>query len=185
MSENKLKKEDLYFEKLSDSHLSLLQSFHCTEKELEKFLVEDAWENQRQGISVTYLWFLKETKELVSYVTLLADSINLNADLKQFFREKDIHYKSLPALKIGRMAVSEPMMRHGIGSMMIRFSIAVGLQIYEKYAGCRFIILDAKRNTDPKFDPIHFYKKLGFNILTEREKGSIPMYLDIWVKGID
>ena len=76
-------------------------------------------------------------------------------------------------------------MRLGIGPIMIRFSIAVALNIYEKYAGCRFLVLDAKRNTDPKFDPIHFYKRLGFNVLMEREKGTVPMYLDIWLKDID
>jgi len=185
MSENKLRKEELSFQKLNEQNLQLLISFRCIEKELEKFLVEDAWTNQKQGISVTYLWFLKETKELAGYVTLLTDSINLNADLKKFFKEKDIHYKSLPALKIGRMAVSESKMRLGIGSIMIRFSIAVALNVYEKYAGCRFIVLDAKRNNDPNFDPIHFYKKIGFNVLMKREKGTVPMYLDIWLKNID
>ncbi|MDO8554675.1 MAG: GNAT family N-acetyltransferase [Candidatus Micrarchaeota archaeon] len=182
MSSDKLSKEKLYFERLTEIHIKSLPEFRCTEKELEKFLVEDAWINQQQGISVTYLWFLKDAKQLVGYVTLLTDSINLNADLKNFFREKDIHYKSLPALKIGRMAVSESMMRKGIGSMLIRFSIAIALKVYSEFAGCRFVILEAKRGNNLN-DPIHFYKAMGFNILTEREKGTIPMYLDVWIKG--
>ena len=182
---SKVKKEELYFERLDEKHLKIVKTFKCSEKELEKFLFEDAWTNELQGISITYLWFLKENKELAGYVTLLVDSINLSADLKRFFREKDIHYKSLPALKIGRMAVSEAMMRKGVGSMMIRFSISVALEIYKKYAGCRFIILDAKRSKDPKFDSIHFYKKMGFRILSEREKGTVPMYIDIWLRDID
>lgn len=180
---SKLKKEELIFERLSKGHLPLLKEFSCTETELEDFLVEDAWENGQQGISVTYLWFLKKGKKLVGYVTLLTDNINLNADLKGFFREKDIHYKSLPALKIGRMAVSKDMMRKGIGAMMIRLAISITLEIYREYAGCRFVVLDAKKGKDPKFDPIHFYRKMGFKILKQREKGTVPMYLDIWLKG--
>ncbi|MEW5996330.1 MAG: hypothetical protein AB1657_01915 [Candidatus Micrarchaeota archaeon] len=46
----------------------------------------------------------------------------------------------------------------------------------------QFLVLDAKRGKDPKFDPIHFYKKMGFRILAEREKGTIPMYLDVWLE---
>lgn len=179
--EGKVEKEDLFFERLSEKHAGMLNAFRCPEKELEKFLVEDALQNEKQGISVTYLWFLKRSGDLAGYVTLLSDSINLNADLKRFFREKDIHYKSLPALKIGRMAVSESLVRRGIGSMMIRFSISIAHEIYQNYAGCRFLVLDAKRGRDPKFDPIHFYKKMGFRVLSEREKGTIPMYLDVWL----
>lgn len=180
--DSKLKKEELYFERITEKHLSLVKSFECIEKELEDFLVEDAWQNQKQGISVTYLWFLKENNELAGYVTLLTDAINLNADLKDFFRGKGIHYKSLPALKIGRMAVSRRYMRKGLGAMMIRLSISIALKIYKEEAGCRFVILDAKRGNDPLFNPIHFYKKMGFSILKEREKGTIPMYLDVWLK---
>jgi len=47
---------------------------------LVDFLVEDALENQKNRISVTYLIFL-ESGELVGYVTLLNDRINLEGDL--------------------------------------------------------------------------------------------------------
>jgi ribosomal protein S18 acetylase RimI-like enzyme len=61
--------------------------------------------------------------------------------------------------------------------MMVDFSIKVAFHIFEKYAGCRFVVLNAKRN--PANDPIHFYKKLGFQELKERKKGSTPMFFDL------
>ena len=88
--------------------------FQSYEKELVDFLQEDALENQKQRLSVTFLWFYEG--KLVSYITLLNDKINLEGDLKEFFREKGIHYKSLPALKMGRICVDDKFLRRGLGN---------------------------------------------------------------------
>ena len=160
----------------------MINSFRCYEKELEDFLVEDSIDNQDAKISVTYLIFEKSGKNLVGYMTVLNDSINLNADLKDFFKGKDIVYKSLPAMKIGRMAVHDDYQDKGVGSFMILFAINLASRIGES-SGCRFIIVDSKRNHgDPKKDPMHFYRKKGFRVLREREKGTTAMYLDIYLK---
>ncbi|MDP3734045.1 MAG: GNAT family N-acetyltransferase [Nanoarchaeota archaeon] len=170
----KLIVNDLKIERISENHN--LKEFKSYEQELTNFLMEDALNNQNHRISVTYLWFLN-TGELVGYVTLLNDRINLEGDLKDIFRQKGIQYHSLPALKIGRLCVDDRFLRKGIGTMMIDFSIKVAFHIFEKYSGCRFVVLDAKRNATN--DPIHFYKKLGFKELKERKKGTTPMYLDL------
>ena len=170
----------LTFERLDGKHSELLKSFQCCQKDLKDFLLDDAIPNQKKGISVTYLFFSKE-KNLIGYVSVLTDNLNLNADLKEYFKQKEgIHYKSLPALKIGRLAVDDRYIRKGIGTEMLYFSIYLAEQIYGRYCGCRFITLDAKR--DPKEDTTHFYKKLGFRVYKQREKGSVPMYLDLWLR---
>ncbi|MBU0527787.1 GNAT family N-acetyltransferase [Candidatus Micrarchaeota archaeon] len=171
----------LIFERLDKKHFELLKSFQCCQKDLGDFLVDDAIPNQKKGISVTYMFFSKE-KKFVGYVSILTDNLNLNADLKGYFKQKeDIHYKSLPALKIGRLAVDDRYARQGVGTEMVYFSIYLAEQIYGNYCGCRFITLDAKR--DSKNDTTHFYKKLGFKVYKERQKGSVPMYLDLWLRS--
>lgn len=170
----KLTSQDVNIARITDDHK--IKEFKSYEQELVNFLVEDALNNQNHKISVTYLWFLN-TGELVGYVTLLNDRINLEGDLKNFFRTKGIQYHSLPALKIGRLCVDDRFLRKGIGTMMVDFSIKIAFQIFEKYSGCRFIVLDAKRNAS--HDSIHFYKKLGFQELKARKKGTTPMYFDL------
>jgi ribosomal protein S18 acetylase RimI-like enzyme len=168
---------DLNIIALDNSHLDLIRNFKSSDVDLSNFLVDDALNNQNIKISKTYLAFKNEN--LVGYITLLNDSIHLEGDLKQIFREKGVHYKSLPALKIGRLAVVEDFQRQGIGSELISFSIVISSKLNE-YSACRFIVLDAKRNMDNGKNPLHFYKKIGFRILKEREKGTIPMYLDLF-----
>ena len=172
---DKIKPNEIKIEKLNRSHD--LSKFKSYEPELVDFLQEDALRNQEQSLSLTFLWFVE--KNLVGYVTLLTDKINLEGNLKRFFKEKDIHYKSLPALKIGRLCVHDNYLKQGLGRLMVQFAIQKANEINDDKAGCRFITLDAKRNIDKRLDSIHFYKKMSFKVLKERRKGTTPMYLDL------
>ena len=165
-------------QQINDTHKSVILTFKSYEKELVDFLVEDALDNQNKKISITYLWFYKSNKALCGYVTVLADAINLQGELKDYFRQEGIFYKSLPALKIGRLCVSDDYLGRGIGTLMIEFVIVLAEKIGTEI-GLRFITTDAKRNPDPKKDSVHFYKKLGFEVLKQREKGTLPMYKDL------
>jgi len=56
-----------------------------------------------------------------------------------------------------------------------------GFQSYEKEL-MAFLKEDALRNQkgpDSNRDPKHFYKRLGFDELKERKKGTRPMYYDV------
>ena len=168
----KIKAEELRIEKLETKHKSLIEGFQTQNKELKGFLVEDAIKNQELLISTTYLWFYTITNELVAYTTLLSDSLRIKeTDLEKMFVDKGILYKSLPALKIGRLCVDERFSGRGIGTIITEFSISLGAKL-SKTIGCRFIVLDAKQ------EALNFYKKLGFNILKD-DKETVPMYFDL------
>lgn len=175
----KIPADYIRIEKLSPAHKEKINCFKSYEKELIDFLIEDALDNQEKKISTTYLWFLKNTNELIGYITLLTDKISLSPTLKEEFKKKGVYYKSLPALKIGRLCVDDNFLRKGIGELMIQFAIYQVQKISER-CGCRFITLDAKRNLDKSKDSLHFYNRMGFDILREREKGTTAMYKDVF-----
>jgi ribosomal protein S18 acetylase RimI-like enzyme len=162
---------------IEKNDITIISNFTTYEKDLKDFLIEDAFKNQEQGISITYLLFQKN--EFVGYVTLLNDSLNLTNPLKKIFNRKNILYKTLPALKIGRLAVDDNYQKQGFGTILLEIAYNAAKKISNDICGCRFLVLDAKRNKDRKKDSIHFYKKFKFKILKEREKGTTPMYLDI------
>lgn len=175
----KIKAEDVKVEILCPSHMYFLQDFRSYEHELVDFLIEDALNNQNQRLSLTFLWFYNNA--LVSYITLLNDRINLEGDLKYFFKEKGILYKSLPALKIGRLCVHDSFLRKGLGRLMVVFALQIVGEISKTKSGCRFLTLDAKQNSNMPFSPVDFYKKLDFKSLKDRKKGVVPMYLDTYL----
>jgi GNAT superfamily N-acetyltransferase len=180
--QQKIKPEELRLEKLGEIHLEIIKSFKSYEPELVDFLIQDALNQQKRKISVTYLWFKRDTNDLIAYITLSPDCVKLkriNDLLAQRFRDKGINYKSLPALKIGRLCVCDEFLCRGIGTLMIQFAIDPARKVSQQ-VGCRFLYLDAKRNQDPKKDAIHFYKKIGFELYKERDNKETPMYLDLW-----
>ena len=169
----KVKSEDIRTEKLEEKHAKLLDEFSTENKELKAFLVEDALKNQQLSISTTYLWFYKPTGELVAYISLLNDSLRIReTELEKLFVEKGILYKSLPALKIGRLCVDNRFTGRGIGTFLTKFAMIKASKIGED-VGCRFLVLDSKK------EAVEFYKKMGFWILRGDEKEAIPMYYDL------
>ncbi len=177
---SKISANQIRIEKLSESHLELIKTFESDSKELKDFLIEDAYKNQKMAISTTYLWFYNPENKLASYMSTLSDAIRVHGtQIGKQFVDKGVQYKTLPALKIGRMCVDKRFARRGLGTHMIHFTMKTFLQVNDKM-GCRFIFLDAKPDTGA----IHFYKKLGFQALKEREKGTIPMFFDM-IKIID
>ncbi|MBI2666477.1 GNAT family N-acetyltransferase [Candidatus Woesearchaeota archaeon] len=169
MDGQKIFPEEVIIEKINKNHN--FSSFVSYEKDLKDFLIEDALTNQELKLSTTFLWLYQQ--KLVSYITLLTDKINLEGDLQTFFRDKGIAYFSLPALKIGRLCVDDHFQRKGLGRMMLVFAAKKAQEICDDKAGCRFLTVDAKK------DSILFYKKQGFEILKMRTDGTAVMYVDL------
>jgi GNAT superfamily N-acetyltransferase len=180
MSENDISASDLRVSKITEKDLDVIDKFETDVKDLKDFLIDDALNNQKLAISTTYLVFYNPDNRLVGYISILADALRVHGTtIGKSFVDIGVNYKTLPALKIGRMCVDKNYSRRGIGTHMIYFAMKILLKMSEKI-GCRFIFIDAKTQTDaPKF-----YKKFGFVVLKAREKGTIPMFLDM-VKYIE
>ena len=54
----KIESHEIVIEKIDDKHD--LNNFNSYEKELVDFLIEDALNNQKQKLSVTFLWFYEK-----------------------------------------------------------------------------------------------------------------------------
>lgn len=172
LMDEKISFENIRIAKIKESHT--LTTFTSYEKELVGFLVEDALDNQKKNLSITFLWFYQE--QLAAYITLLTDKINLEGNLREFFQEKDIHYRSLPALKIGRLCVDDRFLKRGLGRLMIEFAIRKAEEINLDKAGCRFITVDSKSGS------VGFYQKMGFKILEQKKSGTATMHLDLLLR---
>jgi len=103
----------------------------------------------------------------------LADAIRIHGTrLGKSFADQGVDYKTLPAIKIGRLCVDDRYIGKGIGAHTTYFVMKKLISINE-IVGCRFLIVDAKP------DSVKFYKKMEFEVLKQREKGTLPMYYDM------
>lgn len=170
---------DITIESISKKHNLIISDFITYESDLKNYLIEDSLSHQDNGVSRTFLMFYKN--DLVGYITLLCDSLRVEGDIKSYFKNKNILYKTLPAIKIGRLAVDDRFQKQGFGKKLLYLAYTYAKYISDNYCGCRFLIVDAKRNKDKTKDSLHFYKKMNFLILKQREKGTTPMYLDLMI----
>ena len=148
-----------YLEQLSSK--TLLTDFSCSIDEYNDYLIEDSLRSQVDHVALT--WLLRERKSgtIVAYMSLIADSIKLSLS------EKELHglkypFKTLPAMKIAKLAVSEIAQKKykGVGSYMIDNALALARACNRQLFACRFITLDADIEHDEGL--LAFYKKNGF-----------------------
>ena len=114
---------------------------------MNEFFFEDAKHFQKEVLAVTYLLEYMEENKTAAYFSLLADKIIFNPDEKGVWNKLNRNIpntkrrRSYPALKIGRLAVSEEFVGYGLGTFIvdnIKYAFS-----NVKRLGCRFITVDA------------------------------------------
>lgn len=197
MTKELINNNELRVEKLSEGHLEIIKLFKAEAcKELEDFLKENAWKEQKEGFSKTHLFFHKNS--LVGYVTILMDRVSikdidgnkLNKSLG-ILQEKT-GYPSVPALKIGRLCVADDYNSQlgsakyrGLGTIIFSSIIDLSRELCAK-VGCRLLTTHAKKKTNSYL----WYQKMGFlwlhtdektkELLAKETTNAIPMFYDIY-----
>jgi GNAT superfamily N-acetyltransferase len=154
--------------------------FNCGDNDLDDFLTNAAKRFQQDLLAVTYILEDPEKKETVAFFSLFNDNISAqNFDDKEYWinwrlnLKKGKRFKSYPAIKIGRLAVSESYQSLGLGSSII--NIIKVLFILENRTGCRYITVDAYSQS------LRFYENNGFSYFgnADAKRDTRQMYYDL------
>lgn len=164
-------------------------SHYLFDSDIEEYneFLEVANKFYKLNISKTFLLIHRETKELLAYMTLSADSIKLTNEEKGTHDISKVPYASLPALKVGKLAVNKEISakakRKGYGSFMLEMARAFAFDMNELGIACRFITVDA--DIEYNSHTPDFYFKNGFveNLSNKKRnaKHTISMRKDIFV----
>ena len=170
--------EDLTLSLLSKA--TAIHEFKCSDEDLNEFLLLEAKDYQEQLLTVTYLLQNPKTSEVVAYFSLLNDTIKFEEDDNKTrnrinrripYEKQRTHY---PAVKIGRLAVSENYSHQGIGEQILDY--VKSLYAFNARSGCRFITVDAYA------DAVPFYiNRGGFKIFTDSDENDDTrlLYFDL------
>jgi predicted GNAT family N-acyltransferase len=152
---------------------TVILPFDCGDTDLNGFLFDDANNYTKDLMAVTYL--IQDDEKTIAYFNYLNDKIShtdLDGSIEKFAERVGIflpkeksHYKSYPAVKIGRLAVHIDCQNGGgYGRKIINYT--KGLFTNKNKTGCKFITVDAYR------DSLNFYEKMGFKYLSSKDKKS-------------
>lgn len=143
-----------------------LGEFDCGEKDYNDYLQYDATLYAEYGISRVVLLQNPENGDVIAYMALCADSFRLAEKEKVEAGLADIKFGSVPALKIGKLAVAKRYRdrREGIGlpygSFMLALAQGYATRMNDMGVACRFLVVDADTEFNPRTP--EFYEKNGF-----------------------
>ena len=146
--------------------------FDCEHPDLNDFFRHDCIDYSNQLLGKTYCFLLDEDPRcIVCAFTVSNDSIKTNLlpnnrkkkVNKQIPRAK--HFKSYPAVLIGRLGVNKAFKCQGVGKELMNFIKSWFIDSYNK-TGCRFVVVDSYN--EPK--PIKYYKSNGFEFMFSTEE---------------
>jgi ribosomal protein S18 acetylase RimI-like enzyme len=162
-----------------------LNTFACSIAEYNDYLFNEAARSQVDQMALTWLFSERATGNIAAYMSLIADAIKLSATEKEL-HNLDYPFKTIPAMKIAKLAVSSPFQEKysGIGSLMIELAAHIAEACNENYFACRFITVDADIELNESV--IEFYRKNGFipnDEMNNKRRKVISMRKDIVVQG--
>jgi hypothetical protein len=193
----KIEFEEIEIAKLSDDCEGDLAIFDCSgdwqptndaeqvlkegEIDINDFIKHDALKQQKMGLSNTYLFYYEGV--VISFVTIMADSIKLSSREKQ---NAELPYKEVPAIKIGRLGTDYKVRGYGVGCFVIDFIKALAFNLTQgkdvfgndigTSIGVRYVTLDSY------FNNLQYYEKRGFgkNLSGEYDRrNTISMRYDL------
>jgi len=160
---------------ISDEEVGDISQYFFDSGEAEEyasFIRDDALTLDKLCVSKTYVMIHKKTNELVGYFTLSADTVRLTADEKSEIELEDVQFMSLPAIKVGKLAINKKLscevQKKGYGSLALEIANAYAYKVLETGVACRFLTVDADIEYDEN-TPL-FYEKNGFTYNLSRKR---------------
>ncbi|MBV7532195.1 GNAT family N-acetyltransferase [Chitinophaga sp. sic0106] len=167
--------------KLED--INQLKSFDCGDEILNTFLTEKALEYHKSHLATTYI--LQSEQQIVAYFSIFCDCLRIRKEdfpsgssYKKFLADLLVHpkrhHRELPAIKIGRLAVSKKLQTGGMGRRIVDYVIALAIH-QNAICACKVVVVDAYRES------ISFYEKLGFKFVSalDADGRTRLMYFDL------
>ena len=155
-----------------------LTQFDCGDADLNEFLLEDAKSCLDLQIANTFI--LEDDGRIAAYFCLLNDKISrreITGSRWKKIRERfprSKQFRSYPAVKIGRFAVSSDYRGMNIGTELMD-NLKKHLRSSHSHSAFRYITVDAYVSAIP------FYEKNGFVQLTQKEEDEFTklMFFDM------
>jgi ribosomal protein S18 acetylase RimI-like enzyme len=159
-----------------------LRDFSCSIQEYNDYLTQDALRSQDDHVALTWLLYDLSTGGIVAYMSIINDAIKLSVSEKELHK-LDYPFKTIPAIKIAKLAVSQSFDKiyKGVGSYMINAAIGLAIKCNTDYSACRFLTVDADIENNESV--LSFYEKNGFilnNEMNNKNKKTVSMRKDIF-----
>lgn len=142
-------------------------SFRCGEEALDRYFQTQATQDIRRHIANCFVAVEVVTGDVAGWYTISAASIAL-VDLPAAETKRLPRYPTVPAVRIGRLAVNERFQRRGLGAALLADASARTLK---SPAAAFALLVDAKND-----EAVSFYRRFGFrNLVSQPRTLFLPL----------
>ncbi|MFX1677654.1 GNAT family N-acetyltransferase [Mitsuaria sp. CC2] len=127
---------------------------------LKTFLRKEAKRLHKDNLAKTFVLVERGETRVLAYITLVCTHVSV----QQFGGPAPVdgfRYADYPAVKLARLAVDSELQGQGVGAQLVDFAVGLAEEHIMPYAGCRFLVVDAKPNS------VGFYQRKGFTKMGE------------------
>lgn len=146
-------------ERLADKHDRA--AFHCGEAALDRYFQTKATQDVRRRVANCFVAVEVGTGNVAAFYTLSAASIPF-VDLPPDESKRLPRYPTLPAVRIGRLAVHEIFQGRGLGAALL---IDAATRAMDADAAVFTLLVDAKND-----HAVAFYRRYGFRALESQPR---------------
>jgi ribosomal protein S18 acetylase RimI-like enzyme len=136
-------------------------SFQCGEEVLDRYFKTQATQDIRRRIANCFVAVEAASNQVAAYYTLAAASIPF-VDLPPEESKRLPRYPTLPAVRIGRLAVDEKFQGRGLGGALL---IDAARRSLQSPPAVWTLLVDAKNDK-----AVAFYEKFGFRVLASQPR---------------
>ena len=133
------------------------ENFSCGTEPLDRYFKSQVTQDVRRHVTNCFVALEVETRIIAGYYTIAAASIP-TPDLPEVVTKKLPRYPSLPAIRVGRLALDLRFQGKGLGGALLADAVARGQRAE---AAAFAILVDAKDDAG-----VAFYEHHGFQRLT-------------------
>jgi ribosomal protein S18 acetylase RimI-like enzyme len=135
--------------------------FHCGEDALDHYFQTQVTQDIRRHIANCFVAVEAVTSHIAGYYTISAASIPL-VDLPREETKRLPRYPTVPAVRIGRLAVDQRFQGRGLGGALLADAASRTLKAD---AAAFTLLVDAKND-----DAVAFYQRFGFRVLASQPR---------------
>jgi GNAT superfamily N-acetyltransferase len=150
---------------LSPSHKK--EKFSCGKPLLDSYLHKQAKQDVKRHLSACFI--LPDGNDIKGYYTLSTASVQRRYLSEDIIKKLPPSYIDLPAILLGRLAISKDYQGHGLGEMILmdalKRSLFAAIQV-----GSMAVIVDSLDD-----EAVRFYERYGFILLLDSKKMFLPM----------
>ena len=128
--------------------------FCCGSEPLDRYFKTQSSQDMRRRVSVCYVALEKATRQIAGYYTLSAADVPVS-DIPPEVKNRLPRYPSVPAARIGRLAIDRRLQGRGLGAALL---LNAALRALRSEIAVFALVVDAKDD-----EAVAFYRHLGFS----------------------